>query len=118
VPLLSDTPEDAEIERTLWAAAMQPYIKNNAVYACPSASEDYEYGGATLQDAQGYRFTYYINGYLNAWATAGSGAPASVIAFSEAQGKESLKRVSDRMAARLAVAPHLRRHRDAAVPAR
>ena len=90
VPLLSDTPEDAEMERTLWAGALVPYLKSPDVYACPSSADDYVHSGVTLNDAQGYKFTYYINGYLNSWPSAKSGAPASVIAFSEAQGKEAI----------------------------
>ncbi|MES2464355.1 MAG: prepilin-type N-terminal cleavage/methylation domain-containing protein [Armatimonadota bacterium] len=90
MPLKSDTPADAALERTLWAGALQTYIKSNGVYSCPSSDEDVEMSGVTLDDAYGYKFTYMINGYLNAWPDAQSNAPASVIAFSEAAGKRSI----------------------------
>jgi prepilin-type N-terminal cleavage/methylation domain-containing protein/prepilin-type processing-associated H-X9-DG protein len=90
VPLKSDTPGDIELEKTLWATALQPYIKNSGVFPCPSSGENYEYSGVTLDDAYGYRFTNLINGYLNGWPQAGTQSPADVIAFSEMLGKYAI----------------------------
>lgn len=94
VPLKSDSAADAALESTVWAAAINAYVKSYAVFACPSgagARTDDLFGeGVTLAEANGFVLSYPINGYLHAWPIAKSGAPASVIAFSEGYGKQAM----------------------------
>jgi len=91
MPLKSDDAPTRALESTLWASAMQSYIKSNGVYVCPSAGDDTDLGaGITLDDAGGFRSSLLINGYLNQWPAAQSPAPASVIAFSEATGRQTI----------------------------
>jgi prepilin-type N-terminal cleavage/methylation domain-containing protein/prepilin-type processing-associated H-X9-DG protein len=91
VPLKSDSAADKALESTLWAWALQPYIKSIGVYVCPSVSEDTDLGaGITMDDAGGFRSSYLINGYLNTWPESMSPSPSSVIAFSEATGKQAM----------------------------
>jgi len=91
VPLKSDTASDKALESTLWAAALQSYIKSNGVYVCPSAVTDTDLGnGIDINDAGGFRSSYLINGYLNQWPSAKTSSPSSVIAFSEATGAQAL----------------------------
>lgn len=89
VPLDDDSPEDLEAERSLWAVSLQTYIKSNGVFVCPSATEEWTGGGGiTDKESKGFHLSYLINGYLNQWPAASSPAPASVITFSEATGKQ------------------------------
>ena len=87
VPLTVDVPDDIAREKTLWAEAMMPYLKTYAVYACPSADTKFDPAYFTseedgLQQSNGFRLSYFINGYLHAWpnaktksSTAGRSAP-------------------------------------------
>ena len=94
VPLKSDPPDIQKLERTLWAVALQPYVKSYAIYACPSSDDDYnnaiDASIPTLDDANSFRSSYLINGYLNAWPISKTASPARVIAFSEAIGKQAI----------------------------
>jgi prepilin-type N-terminal cleavage/methylation domain-containing protein/prepilin-type processing-associated H-X9-DG protein len=91
VPLDGDSQEDINHEKSLWAVSLNTYIKSNGVFVCPSASDLWPDGQTpplSDTDSKGFHLSYLINGYLNEWPTAMSPAPSSVIAFSEATGKQ------------------------------
>lgn len=96
VPLKSDTPDDIAREKTIYAEALMPYIKTYAVWACPSAKDlnPSNYGWASeeaaLNDANGFKITYLMNGYLHGWPDAETRSPASVVSFSESAGKQAI----------------------------
>jgi len=93
VPLNSDTAADKALEATLWAWALQPYIKSVGVYACPTAraeERDPLNAGVTLEDANGFLLSYLINGYLNQWPLGQTQSPADVMLFSESTGKQAM----------------------------
>jgi prepilin-type N-terminal cleavage/methylation domain-containing protein/prepilin-type processing-associated H-X9-DG protein len=73
-----------------WSAATQPYMKNWGIATCPSHEQRTDVFGVSMQQAQGVTIGLLMNGYLNAWANAGSPAPARVFAFSEGMGKSSM----------------------------
>jgi prepilin-type N-terminal cleavage/methylation domain-containing protein len=93
VPLISDSAVDAAYERTIWAEALNSYIKSYQVYVCPSAGEKGDPifgGGVTLADARGFIGSYTYNGYLHAWNIAGTSSTSDVIAVSEGAGKQGM----------------------------
>jgi len=73
-----------------WSNSIQPYVKNWDMNVCPSAPDDSTDFGVTRAQARGVGLTYTMNGYLNAWALAGSPAPADVIVFSSGMGKMTM----------------------------
>lgn len=77
------------VTRSVWYNALQPYIKNWAVFACPS-SLDFEFFVGLPEEVKNNRLTYALNGYLNAWPDAQTKAPAQVIAYTEGLGKQAL----------------------------
>lgn len=86
-PLLA-APPASPVTRSYWANAIQPYVKNWQIYTCPSA-QDLNIG-RTAEQSQGIKVAYLLNGYLNSWPTAGSPAPAEVIAYTEGSGKQAI----------------------------
>jgi prepilin-type N-terminal cleavage/methylation domain-containing protein/prepilin-type processing-associated H-X9-DG protein len=98
---LHDTPAnwrltaDASIARHqgFWINAIQPYVKNYAVSACPSAEKVVEYTDAAAYAtavAAGktiYNNSYYYNGLLHQYPVSDVDEPSNVIMLSEARGK-------------------------------
>lgn len=63
--------------RSYWAIAIQPYLKNYNIYACPSGKQFDPFTPAAT-GVQGSTFlSIAFNGYLNAWPLAGTPTPAS-----------------------------------------
>jgi prepilin-type N-terminal cleavage/methylation domain-containing protein/prepilin-type processing-associated H-X9-DG protein len=79
-----------------WSNAIQPYMKNTQIMNCPSASRSRsDVFGVDINAAKGYTYSLTYNGYLNQWPSAGSPAPAGVIAFSEGLGKATMPRYAN-----------------------
>ncbi|MDX1934897.1 MAG: DUF1559 domain-containing protein [Capsulimonadales bacterium] len=79
--------------KAFWTNAVSPYIKNWQVFTCPTAvDERSDVFGVTSAQTNGIKFSYTFNGYLGAWALAGTQAPASVIMISEGLGKGTMPR--------------------------
>ena len=94
IPLDSDSQADKDFENSLAAVSLNTYIKSAGVWKCPSATLDWAgepQPPLTEAEVKGFNFSYLINGYLHAWPAAMSPAPASVIAFSEATGKQFMR---------------------------
>ncbi|HLK56680.1 MAG TPA: DUF1559 domain-containing protein [Chthonomonadaceae bacterium] len=77
----ADVPPYYDFEKSFWANAMQPYIKNMNIFACPSAIT-YTYPGYS-------NFSYTYNGLLHAEAMAGVNTAAQLPVFWEGFGKTS-----------------------------
>ncbi len=75
---------------SVWTAALQPYVKNWGVYACPSCPLDP--GATNVVDPGQPRVlvSYAYNGLISNYSMAGVQAPASVILIWEGLGKASL----------------------------
>jgi prepilin-type N-terminal cleavage/methylation domain-containing protein/prepilin-type processing-associated H-X9-DG protein len=68
--------------RSVWANAMEPYIKNWDIWACPSGIDRNLF--SETETALGkLRFSYSYNGYLNSMSNAMPPVPADTVAFSE-----------------------------------
>jgi prepilin-type N-terminal cleavage/methylation domain-containing protein/prepilin-type processing-associated H-X9-DG protein len=66
------------LTRSSWGIAIQPYLKNYNIYACPSGNQFDPFNpppANPLQLATGMSIAY--NGYLSAWPMAGTATPAS-----------------------------------------
>jgi prepilin-type N-terminal cleavage/methylation domain-containing protein/prepilin-type processing-associated H-X9-DG protein len=75
--------------RSLYVNALEPYLKNRAIWRCPSG-EVRNLVGVTLPWAvDGSAQTYVMNGYLNAFPLAAIPSPSSVILYTE-NGKQAL----------------------------
>lgn len=75
-------PGASPINRSVWANALEPYLKSWEVYACPTG-QDYRPFGESEQASGISRFSYLFNGYLNCWSQAQIDAPADVVSFTE-----------------------------------
>jgi prepilin-type N-terminal cleavage/methylation domain-containing protein/prepilin-type processing-associated H-X9-DG protein len=70
--------------RSTWAIAIQPYIKNYSLYACPSGADYHPFTTPPTNAAQAAtKLSYSLNGYLNVWPDAGTPTPARTIAYTE-----------------------------------
>jgi prepilin-type N-terminal cleavage/methylation domain-containing protein/prepilin-type processing-associated H-X9-DG protein len=79
--------------QAFWTSSIFPYVKNWGIYTCPSATDERsDVFGVSSAQSNGIKFSYTLNGYLNAWSLAGSPAPARVIMFSEGLGKGTMPR--------------------------
>jgi prepilin-type N-terminal cleavage/methylation domain-containing protein/prepilin-type processing-associated H-X9-DG protein len=79
----------APLTRSYWANAIQPYVKNWGVYACPSAAQEFRLAGVP-PESEDKRVVIMLNGYLNVWPQAATVSPTATIAFSEGWGKQAL----------------------------
>lgn len=73
------------VARSMWANAMQPYMKNWQLWACPSGIDVNRFPTIDLTEAQlgQTRFSYAINGYVNAANATSIELPAQTYAFNE-----------------------------------
>ncbi len=77
--------------RSVWANAMQPYMKNWDIWACPSGQDNNLFG--ETEAAMGrVRFSYSYNGYLNSMSDAQPPVPADTVAFSENAKRNRVRR--------------------------
>lgn len=71
-------PPASPLTRSYWAIAIQPYLKNYNIYACPSGKEYNPFGTAPTNAAQAATYmSIAFNGYLNSWSLAGTPTPAT-----------------------------------------
>jgi|GEM_PF-471192 prepilin-type N-terminal cleavage/methylation domain len=72
----------SEATRSIYANALQPYIKSWAVWGCPSG-EDHNYYDEPEDQLGEARFSYAFNGYLNVWPDAQTPQPADTVSYME-----------------------------------
>ena len=68
--------------RSLWANAMEPYMKNWDLWSCPSAN-DFNVFGESDAALGKVRFSYSINAYVNGYSATGVAQPAETALFIE-----------------------------------
>jgi prepilin-type N-terminal cleavage/methylation domain-containing protein len=69
--------------RAMWGNAMQPYMKNWQLLACQSGTDKNLFAEPEGPALGTVRFSYAINGYLNAYNATGIELPAETYAFNE-----------------------------------
>jgi prepilin-type N-terminal cleavage/methylation domain-containing protein/prepilin-type processing-associated H-X9-DG protein len=77
------------VTRSLYVNALEPYLKNRAIWRCPSGEVRNLFGAPIPWALDGSAQTYVMNGYLNAFPLAAIPAPASVTLYTE-NGKQAL----------------------------
>jgi len=70
------------LTRSMWANAMEPYMKNWDIWACPSAN-DYNLFNEPVADLGKVRFSYMINAYVNSASATTIAQPADTTLFVE-----------------------------------
>jgi prepilin-type N-terminal cleavage/methylation domain-containing protein/prepilin-type processing-associated H-X9-DG protein len=101
-PMMSMNAPAAVLPRVRWADAVQPYIKNEGVFLCPSAPKDlgrkffahrFDQNGDGLQNdgpaygGYGFNYQYLGNSRLFfAASMAAIGSPAETVALTDTQG--------------------------------
>jgi prepilin-type N-terminal cleavage/methylation domain-containing protein len=70
------------VTRSMWANAMQPYMKNWQLWGCQSGNDVNLFGETEAALGQ-VRFSYAINGYVNAASHTSIELPAETYAFNE-----------------------------------
>lgn len=73
-----------------WSNALQPYIKNWGVYACPSAAA-VRLSGVSYTATPTARVSYTYNGLLHGLSAAAVAAPSALPVFWEGRGKASVE---------------------------
>ena len=81
---------DSPVARSVWTNATQSYLKNWAVWGCPT-SEDYNWFNEPDTALGEARFSYAVNGYLNCYPDSSIVEPARTVALFE-QGKDRRSR--------------------------
>jgi prepilin-type N-terminal cleavage/methylation domain-containing protein/prepilin-type processing-associated H-X9-DG protein len=70
------------LTRSMWANAMEPYMKNWDIWACPSG-KDLNLFNETEAQLGKTRFSYAMNAYLNCFNATSIALPADTVAFFE-----------------------------------
>lgn len=84
-------PNYLNLMRGIWANSVQPYIKNYALYKCPSSPTLRVPGGPYDQARKPWAdVTYTYNGLLHSYSLAGVAAPSQLPLVWEGEGKASL----------------------------
>ncbi|MBC8134598.1 MAG: prepilin-type N-terminal cleavage/methylation domain-containing protein [Fibrella sp.] len=81
---------ESAVTRSLYANALASYMKNWQVWSCPS-SEELNLFGEPEADLGTVRFSYSLNGYLNAAPNSLPEVPADTVAYTEV-GKNAVRR--------------------------
>jgi prepilin-type N-terminal cleavage/methylation domain-containing protein/prepilin-type processing-associated H-X9-DG protein len=68
--------------RSMWANAMEPYMKNWDIWSCPSGTDQNLFGETEAQLGK-VRFSYAMNAYLNCFNATSIALPADTVAFFE-----------------------------------
>ena len=92
-----DTPADADFDNfsaTIWANSIQPYVKNTAVFTCPTAEKVDIGWSATPSRKEPAYVSYSYNGLLQSSSQAAITYSSDVILTSELQGKIAYKGVA------------------------
>ena len=75
------------VTRSMYANALEPYIKTWDVWACPSG-EDFNFYNEPESALGQVRFSYSLNGYLNMWPDGQIAQPAETVSYME-MGKQT-----------------------------
>lgn len=89
-PATNGNPDLIKLNRrnSFWSNSIQPYTKNYAIYA--NSSPDWNVANLTEADnPTHFKSSYTLNGYLQAWNSSGTQAPASTMSFWDGLGKVS-----------------------------
>jgi prepilin-type N-terminal cleavage/methylation domain-containing protein len=70
------------VTRSMWANALEPYIKSWDIWACPSG-KDYDIFPKDKYIEKDVKFSYLMNGYLNAASETSISLPADTVLFIE-----------------------------------
>ncbi len=68
---------------SIWANALDSYIKNWQVWACPSTARELNVFNETDDKLAGIKFSYLYNPFLNAWPAAFIKQPAETVTYTE-----------------------------------
>jgi len=77
---------DPALRQSIWANAVQPYIKNWAMYTSPAASKDWD-PAAGANNPLKFALSYHYNSYLNSLSTSSVTSSASALLMWTGTGK-------------------------------